>query len=1031
MFSWFKKVSHFYKSAFDHLLMLRDYLIELSNDNKIKTLHQKDQIEVNKLISSALKSKDVNSIWVFLEKIKNYYPGLEIPQYLLKSRDMFTWERDLRQSTRQENKSIKHSPSSLKFSATGFPESGIEPKYSIFIPRLQLGNYASINEEDFNKLELYLKSFCKITDDGVYIIGSPQAWRRFLEISHIWYPAANIMLDRLPVEDVTSKESKRSLSSDSYASMSIILKKYALGHSVSFATIPFQKSKKIKAVGIKDGDGLNQKLVGVQIYFPKSDPVFSGSGSGRGSGLVEYLQQNFDVYRIFKDYSVFIPLTDNTFEKLIQLSNFLNKNYGTSELGNILEEYDKQRYEKSRVKTKRETMTSGVENPEELARNISKRRNQNQLEASRDVAAHFLRREYQNITDNPQFFSDVESEIKNRYVYAFDPNYNQFLRTLQNDVANNLINAQVEGVAYGVTRDSFILADQPGSGKTNMGAVIADINAKIADAKTGIKNQILVISPRQLIDQNWVKDSAITKFIDPKTDLNQQLQVFTADNYDEPIDPNKRWIVTHYHMFMESGAKGSDTRSSRTQKINNFINKIRSSNICCVIMDESQVLKNPESTIAKNVSKAVKRISKKIAMSGTPSDNTPSDLYGQLSIIDHPVLYRSNKEKGIGYIKQDRNSFCMEFFGGYGSSERYDVNNFKMNVVDKPETSRNFLELVEGSFLRRERQDINQNLPPSEEKVNYEIIDKNGNDLVTDNNFWVNQSNLAIESLARSKAMKSKDTSNEKIEIFKKEIINDLANGKQQTITNVEQALLQQTAIYKAFTTASMAAEHIKHKNHLGLPNKVLILTNFVAAAQKISEHINSIAGSNVSSFITGAIDASSRNGIADEFKDPNSNLKAMVFTIETGYVGYNFEVANKCIFNDFSWNPSKNEQGTDRIRRLTSKLQSEIIFNVLPGSEENNIDSRMFTIMQAKSEINTTIHDSLKNARLIKEDISLSPQDREQKLNELSTTLTTSIYQSLLKDQEVRLLYQSIIKQQNLFTTSQFKPVTSWLKRI
>ena len=160
-------------------------------------------------------------------------------------------------------------------------------------------------------------------------------------------------------------------------------------------------------------------------------------------------------------------------------------------------------------------------------------------------------------------------------------------------------------------------------------------------------------------------------------------------------------------------------------------------------------------------------------------------------------------------------------------------------------------------------------------------------------------------------------------------------------------------------------------------------------------------------------------------FQDPNSSLKIIIFTIETGSVGYNFDVANQCIFNDYSWNPSKNEQGTDRIRRITSRLESEVIFNILPSdsqSSKNNIEQKMFNIMTAKRAINEKIHECLREAFLIKQNTAISFSEKEDLLNQKASELSTTIYSSLQQDQEARSMYRSNLNQSSTIANSIIK---------
>jgi len=1021
--NWLNKVSSHFIQAINYRLALKQFLQETLQQAQNPT--RKKQIE--SIALSAIKSEDHFKMWKALENLQQL--GLVvIPQYLASAKSMFDWHRDISNSTRTNSatKATEYLPAALQFSAQGFPD--IDPKFNIFIPKLSLNTYKSHDPTTFQSFMENIKEFAFCNDKGTYVIGSPQAWKRFLELAYYWYPQTFVNLDALPVNDVTAAQAKRKLSPDSYSSMSTLLSKYALGQSVKLN--PLKQNKIIENAQIKKINNVD----GIYITFPLTDDILFRYTTQMG--LQEYLEKNFQKYEIFaRNNSVFIPLLPATnFAKMIELRNWLitEFSYGTAKLNEALKTANPKLYDKIQGEKRKSVLTKGTEDTEHLQEQIAQRTHQNEINASKDFISVLLPdKKYTNIIDNPEFFQDAKNKLVQMYPYAFDISKNPFLQSLPPQIAEKLVDAQAEGVAYGSTRNSFVLADQPGSGKTNMGALIAETHAKIADQKTQQKAKILIISPSQLLHQNWIKDSAINKFIDPNLNLQEEMQVFTADDYDQEIRPNTRWVITHYHMFKDAGAKNSPARKLRKQKIQNFIHKIKNTNFCCVVLDESQILKNPDSSITANVEDAISKIQKRIAMSGTPSDNTPGDLYGQLSVINHSILYRHGRDVGMGYMKQDKESFCMEFFGGYGT-KGYTIEDFKNNVVNNPSTAMNLLNVIESTFLRREREDINQNLPPSKESENNNIINPDGTTIVTNRQFWTDQYNQAVEILADSKAgkeakLQKTQVTEELLQKHKSQLIQSLQNGDPQALNNLEQSLLQRTAMIKAFTTAQMAVQHIKSQNSVGKPNKALILTNFIAVAKSISDYVNQLSP-NTANFITGDVEGDQRGEIAELFKNPDSPLKVLVFTIETGSVGYNFDVANLCLFNDFSWNPSKNEQGTDRIRRLTSKLNSEVIFNVMPdeGAGESNIDKRMYTIMQAKRKINNDIHNAIKTCRLIKENPNINPQQRAETLQNLAKAITTSMYQSLKEDQNARLMYQPLAAQ--IFTS---KAANSWYHKL
>lgn len=68
---------------------------------------------------------------------------------------------------------------------------------------------------------------------------------------------------------------------------------------------------------------------------------------------------------------------------------------------------------------------------------------------------------------------------------------------------------------------------------------------------------------------------------------------------------------------------------------------------------------------------------------------------------------------------------------------------------------------------------------------------------------------------------------------------------------------------------------------------------------------------------ITGDIAQHHRDDIIEEFKDPTTDKRVLIATIETMGESQNFQIANNVIFLDRSWNPGKNTQAEDRVYRV------------------------------------------------------------------------------------------------------------------
>lgn len=222
---------------------------------------------------------------------------------------------------------------------------------------------------------------------------------------------------------------------------------------------------------------------------------------------------------------------------------------------------------------------------------------------------------------------------------------------------------QKEGIAYGLSHDKFLLADEPGLGKSMQ-------SANIARLKRGGKHCLIVVGYKSLLF-NWAaeieqhtneKAYVIGQRIKKKTDTlvtgNIKERLEDLQNLDKI---EEFFLITDITTLrqcekIEKPNKDNKKKKKDYYKIFYFADLIeqhcRNGNIGRIILDESHVFKNFDVDQTQALLK-LKTCPYKIAMTGTPVMNRNQDLY--------PIMYWLGQERRNYWQFRDR--YCV--MGGF------------------------------------------------------------------------------------------------------------------------------------------------------------------------------------------------------------------------------------------------------------------------------------------------------------------------------------------------------------------------------
>lgn len=306
------------------------------------------------------------------------------------------------------------------------------------------------------------------------------------------------------------------------------------------------------------------------------------------------------------------------------------------------------------------------------------------------------------------------------------------------------------------------------------------------------------------------------------------------------------------------------------------------------IIDEGQNIKNPlaqSSRSVKNINSTVK-----FALTGTPIENNLLELWSIFDFVMPGYLYSGTV-------------FKKRFMGGDGSIE-------ELQKYIKP-----FL-------LRRLKKDVIKELPdkiekkyyvelPKEQKKIYSVFVKDIKEKIGDKNFQGN-----------------------KITMF-------------SYLTKLRQLCLEPKLIvedYKGRNGKLEAALEII-TNNINNGHKIILFSQFTSVLASISKSLDENAIEYM--YLDGSTKASRRVELVEEFNSCERNIVFLI-SLKAGGTGLNLTSADIVIHFDPWWNPSIEEQATDRAHRIGQKKVVQVFKLVAQGT----IEERIISLQDEKKEL-------------------------------------------------------------------------------
>ncbi|MEP6929796.1 MAG: DEAD/DEAH box helicase [Flavobacterium sp.] len=372
---------------------------------------------------------------------------------------------------------------------------------------------------------------------------------------------------------------------------------------------------------------------------------------------------------------------------------------------------------------------------------------------------------------------------------------------------------------------------------------------------------------------------------------------------------SKMQYIGNDRKLLLSRLESSDLIFTSYNIVHRDIAVLEKYNFRYLILDESQYIKNKNSKIFKAINNI--NTAHKIALSGTPIENSLDDLWSQMQFINPDIL------------------------GSYA----FFAENFKIPIEKKQDENSlaELKNLIQPYILRRTKEQVLKDLPELSEQIYYCNMDPEQEKLYEKE-----------KSKARNFLLKTDGSSPDKISI-----INTLMKLRQ--LSNHPKMIDQNSEIDsgKYIAVTNYLENLVKGKQ------KTIIFSSFVTNLNFYTNWCreNKIAFCE----ITGETPSNKREHQVKLFQE-NENPLLFFISLKAGGVGLNITKASYVLFLDPWWNPFAEKQGVGRAHRI-GQLNK---VNVIRFISKNTIEEKIIKLQENKK----LLSDSLLEESFISKEI-------------------------------------------------------------
>ena len=473
---------------------------------------------------------------------------------------------------------------------------------------------------------------------------------------------------------------------------------------------------------------------------------------------------------------------------------------------------------------------------------------------------------------------------------------------------------QKEGVKFLLANKKCILADSMGLGKTYQ-AICASVLGNFkkiliittASLKTTWRKEIELVEPKENIQViNGSEWQSGYKFTIVNYDIAQRFyEVAEEVAYETKELPNADGTVTKVKVPITVKNKSTgklEYKMKKSHKKEDIKEALKKSPLFleqfdCVIIDEAHKLSNPKAKRYQVLEDFIKKsqIPYVFLLTGTPITKDTVKFYYLLKLID-------------ANITKD----CIYYMRTYCSAKKRKFRGKELLVPGKSSHLDELKEKVKHLYIRRELKDI------------ADMVNKT----VSTRYYDLDKSQVA-----------------EYDRLWEEYTMAQLENGDN---TNEDYRQLVEGGLVRHFLANQMIDNTIKlidEKIEDG--DKVVVMCTFTDELQKFKAYYGSKCV-----VYDGKMTPKAKDKAFDKFQN-DPKVKVFVGNIVAASVGLSLTAAHTLIFNSYSWIAAENQQAEDRVYRLTSTDDVEIIYQLFTDS----ISEHMYkTVIEKQRVANDTI---------------------------------------------------------------------------
>ncbi|MCF6184860.1 MAG: DEAD/DEAH box helicase [Bacteroidales bacterium] len=330
--------------------------------------------------------------------------------------------------------------------------------------------------------------------------------------------------------------------------------------------------------------------------------------------------------------------------------------------------------------------------------------------------------------------------------------------------------------------------------------------------------------------------------------------------------------------------------------VRNDIDLIKEYEFLYVILDESQFVKNSESKTYKAISELCSEY--KAVLTGTPIENSLSDLWSQMNFINDGML--------------GSKSFFKETFINTIEKQHDEVSEQKLKSLISP------------FIIRRTKNEVAKDLPELTEQIIYCVSSDEQKSFYEEE-----KSKIRNKLLELSEKEQKKNISAEVLSALMK--LRQISNHPVLADENYD-------GESGKFNEVIRNIENLISENH-----KVLVFSSFVKHLELFASYFdkNGIKYS----LLTGQ--TKNREKVVSEFQT-EKEIKVFLISIKAGGTGLNLTEADYVFILDPWWNPAVERQAVNRAHRI-GQSRNVMVYKYI---SENTVEEKILNLQNQKSEL-------------------------------------------------------------------------------